>query len=150
MSHDRIPHSLPAPCIVDTGIVVNKEDMRRLLSSLGRVYYFHSLDGSIHSQGEGCILEVFADPRQSTLIANGALYLNVQSFDYLHLYTSENGESCFELVQDNRQLQLLPRSTFLEDRQMETDFDVDSLEAMVAQVLSAKWDVQLDDEDCAF
>ncbi|MBD2579584.1 hypothetical protein [Oscillatoria sp. FACHB-1406] len=150
MSHDRIPHSPPAPCIVDTGIVVNKDDMRRLLNSLSRVYYIHSLDGSVHNQGEGCILEVFADPAQSTLIANGALYLNVQSFDYLHLYLLEDGESCFELVQDNRRLQLLPQSNCLADPQMETDFDVDSLEAMVAQVLSAKWDVQFDDEDCAF
>lgn len=124
--------------------------MRRLLSSLGRVYYIHTLDNSIQSQGEGCVMEVFTDLHQSTLIANHALYLNVQSFDYLQLHCSPDGETYFDLIQDNRQLRLIPLSNPLRDQQANQDFDVDTLEAMVTQVLSAKWDVQIDDDDCPF
>jgi hypothetical protein len=150
MSHDQLPHSLPAPCIIDVGIVVNKEDMRRVLSSLGRVYYIHLLDNQVQSQGEGCVMEVFAEPNQSTLIANRALYLNVHSFDYLQIDSSPEGTTRFELIQDNRQLRLIPRSNPLQERSADRDFDVDALEAMVTQVLSAKWDVQIDDDDCPF
>ncbi|MDY6781137.1 MAG: hypothetical protein SW833_01035 [Cyanobacteriota bacterium] len=150
MSHDQLPPSLPAPCIIDVGIVVNKEDMRRVLSSLGRVYYIHLLDNQVQSQGEGCVLEVFAEPHQSTLIANRALYLNVHSFDYLQIDCSPEGATRFELIQDNRQLRLVPLSNPLQERATDRDFDVDALEAMVTQVLSAKWDVQIDDDDCPF
>jgi hypothetical protein len=150
MSHDKIPQSFPAPCIIDTGLVVNKEDIRRLLSSLHRVHYIHSLDGQVNHEGEGCILEIFCDPKQSTLIANHALYINVQSFDYLQLTQRANGESCFNLIQDNRQLCLIPLNNPLHERDAHQSLDVDALEAMVTQVLSAKWDVQIDDDDCPF
>ncbi|MDY7014523.1 MAG: hypothetical protein SVX43_13155 [Cyanobacteriota bacterium] len=150
MSHDQLPHPLPAPCIIDAGIVVNKEDMRRVLSSLGRVYYIHLLDDQVQSQGEGCVMEVFSEPHQSTLIANRTLYLNVQSFDYLELDSSPEGATRFKLIQDNRQLRLIPLSNPLQERATERDFDVDALEAMVTQVLSAKWDVQIDNDEFPF
>ena len=62
--------SLPAPCLVDTGVVVAKADMARLLSDLGRVRYRYEQDGQVTSDGEGFVLEVFNDPQQSTLVAN--------------------------------------------------------------------------------
>ncbi|MBE9115051.1 hypothetical protein IQ249_03975 [Lusitaniella coriacea LEGE 07157] len=150
MSYDQFSQSVPAPCIIDTGIVVNKDDIRRLLSSLGRVRYIHTLDDRLQNEGEGYILEVFADFNQSTLIANHALYLNIHSFDYLQLAQSPTGETHFDLIQDNRQLRLIPLSNLLQEREVEQNWDVDTLEAMVTQVLSAKWDVQIDDEDCPF
>lgn len=146
MSHDQIPHQLPAPCIIDTGTVVNKEDIRRILSHLTKVRYIHSLDGQIQSKGEGRILEVFSDPHQSTLIANHALYINAYSFDYLQLHQTPRQDTYFDLIQDNRQLRLIPLSNPLED-EAGCNLDVASLEAMVTQVLSAKWDVQLDDDE---
>jgi len=145
MSQDQIPHQLPAPCIIDTGTIVNKEDMRRLLSHLSKVRYIHSLDGQIQTEGEGRILEIFSDPHQSTLIANHALYINAHSFDYLQLHQTQQ-DSYFDLIQDNRQLRLIPLTHPLEEN-AECNLDVASLEAMVTQVLSAKWDVQLDDEE---
>ncbi|MGK7929457.1 MAG: hypothetical protein AB4290_30165 [Spirulina sp.] len=147
MSHNSLPQSLPAPCIIDSGLVVNKDDMRRLLGSLTRVYYIHSLDCQVQSQGEGYILEVFADVGQSTLIANHALYINVQSFDYLHLHQSPEQETHFDLIQDNRQLRLIPLTNPLQDRENSDNLDEVALEAMLEQVLAAKWDVQMDDED---
>lgn len=146
MSPDQSFSHLPAPCIIDNGIVVNKQDMRILLSDLTRVHYQHIWEDQIKSQGEGCILEVFADPIRATMIANKTLYLNVQSFDYLELNTNSEGETYFNLVQENRQLRLTPLSHPLQEQATRT-LNSAALEAMVTQVLSAKWDVQMDDDN---
>ena len=145
MSHNQTPHQLPAPCIIDSGIIVNKDDMRRLLNDLGRVYYVHILDDKVKSEGEGWVLEVFAHPHQSTLVVNETLYINVQSFDYLEIAQSPERKPQLNLIQDNRQLRLIPANNSLEP-ELGSGLDVATLEAMVTQVLSAKWDVQLDDE----
>jgi hypothetical protein len=150
MSHPQFQHQIPAPCIIDTGIIVNKQDMGRLLTDLGRVRYIHTLDGKLQNEGEGYVLEVFADPQRSTLIANHTLYLNVQSFDYLQLNQSPEKEVYFDLIQDNRQLRLIPLSNPLQEQSTQ-QFNAEALEAMVTQVLSAKWDVQIDDDgECPF
>ena len=149
MSHDQSSHRLPAPCIIDTGIIVNKQDIGRLLVDLGRVRYIHTLDSQLQSEGEGCVLEVFDDPQRSTLIANHALYLNVESFDYLELTQSQEQQTYFDLIQENRQLRLIPLSNSLQDQSTRT-LNAAALEAMVTQVLSAKWDVQFDDGDFCF
>lgn len=150
MSYHQSPYRLPAPCIIDTGIIINKQDIGRLLTDLSRVRYIHTLDGTVQTQGEGYVLEVFADSKRSTLIANQAIYLNVYSFDYLQLSQSPNQETYFDLVQDNRQLRLIPLSNPLQDQSSE-QLNAEALEAMVTQVLSAKWDVQIDDDgECPF
>lgn len=148
MSYDQpsAQNRLPAPCIIDSGTVINKRDMQRLLVDLSRVRYIHLRDGVPISEGEGCVLEVFADPERSTLIANHALYLNVYSFDYLQLGQSPENESWFDLMQDDRQLRLIPLSNPLDDQQSRS-LNVAALEAMVAEVLAAGWDVQIDDEE---
>jgi hypothetical protein len=150
MSHSQSSHPLPAACIIDTGIIINKQDIGRLLTDLSRVRYIHSLDGKVQNEGEGCILEVFYDPHRSTMIANHTLYLNVQSFDYLQLNQSSKNETLFDLIQDNRQLRLIPLSNPLQE-QYTQQLNADALEAMVTRVLSAKWDVQIDDDgECPF
>lgn len=148
MSHDPIPRSkrMPAPCIVDVGTVVNKQDMQRVLAALSRVRYLHTQDGILTNEGEGYVLEVFADPQRSTLIANHALYINVYSFDFLELGQSEDEEPWFDLIQDDRQLRLIPLSNPLQE-QTTHRLNVAALEAVVAEVLSASWDVQIDDEE---
>lgn len=148
MSYDPSPHrkQLPAPCIIDSGTVVNKRDMQRLLADLSRVRYLHTQEGVLISEGEGCVLEVFADPERSTLIANRALYLNVCSFDYLELGQSPEQEPWFDLIQDDRQLRLIPLSNPLQEHHNRS-LNAAALEAMVAEVLSAGWDVQIDDDE---
>jgi hypothetical protein len=148
MSYEHPPSSQRsfAPCIVDAGTIVNKQDMQRLLTDLGRVRYAHTQDGLLTSQGEGYILEVFADPQRSTLVANHALYLNVHSFDCLELGQSADQQSYFDLIQDSRILRLIPLSNPLLE-QHQRDLNVAALEAVVAEVLSANWDVQIDDEE---
>ncbi len=88
MSKEQTPRQLPAPCIIDCGIIVSKDDMKRLLNDLCHVHYIHLIDRQIESEGKGWVLEVFNHPCQSTLIANGNLYINIQSFDYLQLSQS--------------------------------------------------------------
>lgn len=138
--------SLPAPCIVDSGIVINKQDIQRLVTDLGRVRYIYRQGDDILSEGEGHILEVFADAQQSTLVTNASLYINVCSFDYLELRRSPDGEAQFDLVQDNRQLSLIPRSNPIKN-QSDRAMNVAAIEAMVAEVLSANIDMRLDDSD---
>lgn len=151
MSYDKSSHKLPAPCMIDFGTIINKDDIRRLLNDVGRVRYIHTVDGKLQSQGEGWIVEVFADPNQATLVANHKLYINVLSFDYLKMEQSSDNETCFDLIQDSRQLRLIPLSNCLLDFDAAQKLDADTLEAMVTQVLSARWDVQLDeDDDCPF
>ncbi|MGP1384479.1 MAG: hypothetical protein ACTS2F_13020 [Thainema sp.] len=148
MSYNRFPtnRSFPAPCIVDSGVVVSKRDMQRLLSDLSRVQYAYLEEDTTLSKGEGFILDVYADPCQSTLVANQTLYINVHSFDYLELTRSETGQCCFDLVQDQRRLKLIPLSNPIQDH-ANRDINTAALEAVVAEVLSANWDVCIDDDD---
>lgn len=151
MSHQSYSRHLPAPCIVSTGTIVNKSDMKRLLQDLAWVKYSHFLDGDCKSHGEGWIVEVFEDEQQSTLIVNQSLYLNLQSFDYLELKTSETGNTYFELVQENRVLRLDVAENPQQMNPIEAKSMPDgALEEMVTQVLSARWDVQMDDDHFNF
>lgn len=148
MSHDQLSGNtrLPAPCIIDTGTVVNKQDMQRLLTDLSRVRYCYRQDDTVLVEDEGFVLEVFADPHRSTLVANHTLYINVHSFDYLELKRTADQESYFDLVQEKRQLRLIPLSNPLQE-QTARSLNVAALEAVVAEVLSASWDVRIDDEE---
>lgn len=108
MSHHLPDTRIPAPCIINTGIIVNKLDIRRLLADLGRVHYIYTQEDKVLSEGEGDVMEVFANPQRSTLVANHALYLNVCSFDYLELKQSSQQETYFDLMQEGVCLRLIP------------------------------------------
>ncbi len=147
MSHHLPDTRIPAPCIINTGIIVNKLDIRRLLADLGRVHYIYTQEDKVLSEGEGDVMEVFANPQRSTLVANHALYLNICSFDYLELKQSSQQETYFDLMQEGVCLRLIPHSTPLQERRERT-FNVSAIEAMMEQVLSARWDAEIDD-DCS-
>lgn len=147
MSKEQTPRQLPAPCIIESGTIVSKDDMKRLLNDLCHVHYIHTIDEEIHSEGKGWILEVFNHNCQSTLIANGNLYINIQSFDYVQLSQSPEQETCFDLIQDNRRLRLIPIINSKPEQVAVKNIDAATIEAMVTEVLSARWDVQLDDDD---
>ncbi|XTZ20432.1 MAG: hypothetical protein ACQZ3M_02840 [cyanobacterium endosymbiont of Rhopalodia fuxianensis] len=152
MSHNHTSHPLPAPCIIDVGVIINNEDMRRVLNDLIRVHYIHTLDEEVQNEGDGWVVEVFSHPQQGTIIANHSLYLNVQSFDYLQLHRSPTQKTYFDLMQDHRCLRLIPITHSSKTLELDSSLDVATLEAMVTQVLAAKSDVQLDnnDDDCPF
>ncbi len=135
-----------APCIIDRGILYQKQDMQRLLKDLGHVRYIHRYEDKTLGEGEGCIVEVFADAQRATMVANHTLYLNMCSFDYLELLPSPDGGSYFDLVQDGCRLRLVPLSSPM-DRPLTGAFDTATLEVMMAEVLSANLDAQLDDDE---
>ncbi len=143
MNHNSSSH-LPAPCIVDNGLVVHKVDMLRLLKGLRHVRYIHRQDNEITSTGIGCVVEAFSDPNQATLVANHNIYLNVHSFDYIELLTHKD-ETTFALVQDNRCLCLTP-IVKAANRYAARDIDAAALEAIVTEALSASWDASIDDD----
>ncbi|WP_026100258.1 hypothetical protein [Fortiea contorta] len=145
MSHHLPDARIPAPCIVNTGIIVNKLDMRRLLADLGRVHYIYTQESQLLSEGDGDVMEVFANPQRSTVVANHTLYLNLYSFDYLELKQSPQQETHFDLVQEGFCLRLIPLSTPLQERR-DRNLNVNAIEAMMEQVLSARWDAEMDDE----
>jgi hypothetical protein len=147
MNQNPRQQSIPAPCIIDTGTIVNKDDIKRLLNDLSHVRYLHTIDNKIQSDGKGWVLEVFSDPYQSTLIANGNLYLNIQSFDCLQLSKSLEQDTCFDLIQDNRCLRLIPLSNYYQEKNSESSLDAATIEAMMSDVLSARLDVQFDDDE---
>ena len=149
MSSKNFNQRVSVPCIIDNGIIVNKRDMQRLLIDLGRVSYVHTQDGHIQSQGEGYILEVFADHQRSTLVANHSIYLNVLSFDYLELGKSPNQETYFDLINEGRKLRLIPLTNPLQEA-ASRNINAAAFDAVMDQVLSSNWDLQLDDDDCPF
>jgi len=137
---------LPAPCIVNNGTLVNPQDIQRLLRDLSRVRYIYIEDEKQQSEGVGYLKEVFSDPHHSTLIANCTIYLNLDSFDYLELQQASSGESYFDLVQSDRKLRLIPLSNPLK-KQTSDRLEAAAIEAMMAEVLAANWDVQIDDDE---
>jgi len=144
MNHKK--HSaLPAPCLVENGIVVHKADIQRLLKGLRHVKYIHRQNKEITNEGEGRVMEVFCDPTQATLIANRSLYINIHSFDYAEMITSPGKETTIALVQDERCLCLTPTDNAHEAPAC-GQLDAATLEAIVTEALSASWDASLDDD----
>ena len=146
MNHERVSNlSIPAPCLVDSGVVVNKSDMLRLLQDVGQVRYRHYQDDDLLAEGGGFVMEVFADTQQATLVANHTLYLNVYSFDFLEMGKIDSDQGYFDLVQDNRRLRLLPIYDPVQD-QIAQSASTSAFEAMVVDALTARWDACIDDE----
>lgn len=135
----------PAPCIIDTGIIVNKRDMQKVLADLDRVRYLHIQGGKPLSRGEGYVVEVFADPHHATIVTNHSLYLNVNSFDCLELKQGVKSQTYFDLVQEGRILRLVPLTSPLKDESADPNMNSATLEAALAQVIAAKLDAQLDE-----
>jgi hypothetical protein len=146
MNHERATNlSIPAPCLIDNGVVVNKTDMLRLLQDLGQVRYRHLQDEVAIAEGHGLVMEVFADNQQATLVANHTLYINVYSFDCLEIGNTDIDGNYFDLVQDSRRLRLMPLSDPLHEH-ITRSLNTATLEVMVADALSASWDACLDDD----
>ncbi|MGA7954400.1 MAG: hypothetical protein WCA07_12865 [Gloeobacterales cyanobacterium] len=140
-----------ALCIIDVGIILNKRDMVRLLEDLSRVRYQELCGGNLRKKGDGYIMEVYDDPSCSTLVANQTLYLNVSSFEYLELGQCSSSEEpglerpCFDLVQGDRVLRLIPLTNPLEEQERSRkNSHLDSaIEDVLLDVALPDWD----DED---
>ncbi len=132
-----------APCIVSSGIVVNRCDIHRLLCDLGQVRYFDVVDDAVVTSGTGYIMEVFSDSQCATVAIGRTLYINVCSFDYLQLSTDLEQQVTFDLVQESRTLRLMPISSSI-DGDLLSNHDAHALEEAVAEVLAASFDAHAD------
>jgi hypothetical protein len=130
---------------VETGILVDKRDMHRLLRDLGAVRYAFFQDGGMVNQGEGAVVEVYCEGQSATMVTRGSLYLNVMSFDGLQLGQSSEG-SFFDLLMDDRMLRLIPM-TDAASHCSGLGIDRAALDAVVADVLSGGWENGLEDDD---
>ena len=139
----------PAPCIVHEGILASRLDMKRVLADLCNVRYAYQTEDDAPYEGEGYIMDVFAHPQSSTIVANHAIYINLLSFDYLQIARPPGDETRFTLVGEGRRLQLVPLSNPMKE-QSDRTLQVSALEAVVAEVLSAKLDAQMDDDELAW
>lgn len=97
-----------APCIVGEGTLFNKRDMIRALETVENVTYLDIVDERIVSGGDGIVLRVFSNKENATLILNGALFINVSSFNYLHFGPDKEGRATLDLVNNSRILRLIP------------------------------------------
>lgn len=138
----QTPLTAKAPCIVDVGTVIHKPDIYRLLADVSYVRYVDLEDGEVRARGEGYVMEVFANSRAATLVANQKLYINLCSFDYLRLDATAEQQTIFDLVRDDRVLRLIPLAKPATEPAA-TAADVKALEAAIADALEAKWDVEL-------
>src|SRR3990167_7695516 len=87
-------------CLVDYGIVYSKRDMIRILRDLDRVDYIDLIDNVTVAQGEGYIVEVYANSYDSTIVFNHRLHINVNSFDLLKMKSTPG--KLVELVSGHR------------------------------------------------
>jgi hypothetical protein len=105
------------PCIVDEGLLANRQDMIRVLRDLGHVKYSDIREGAVRGQGEGYIFSVFTNPNRATVFVNKRLYINVNSFNYLQLSKLDDGSAAIDLVDDVRTVRLVPVTDPLTERQ---------------------------------
>lgn len=105
------------PCIVDEGIISNRQDMLRVLRDLGHVRYTDLYEDRERSSGEGYVMRVFAKDDGATIFVNKRLYINVNGFDYLRLSRTEDENAAIDLVDDRRTVRLVPLTDPITDRQ---------------------------------
>jgi hypothetical protein len=101
-----------APCFIENGTVSGIRDMARVLRMLDRVRYSYSVDGRAMSEGTAALIDLMCDEEDSsTILVNGCLFLNVESFTHLTFSTAHDGSCTFRLVGAGTTLQLTPLDT---------------------------------------
>ncbi|RJQ54568.1 MAG: hypothetical protein C4521_04170 [Actinobacteria bacterium] len=94
------------PCIINEGTVFRKKDMLRALETLETVRFEQVVDGRMISAGQAIIAAVFASRGSATLLVNGYLYININSFDYVRFYINRTGQTVVELPSESMTLKL--------------------------------------------
>lgn len=128
-------------CLVDYGLVYSKRDMIRILRDLDRVEYFDLIDNSIVAQGEGYVIEVYANSFDSTLIFNNRLHINVNGFDFLKIKTDPR--KVIELISGHRIVKLVPLTNVLKTNQAAIEEEIDEQRIALASQLACDNEVDL-------
>ncbi|MBI1858176.1 MAG: hypothetical protein HYR97_03580 [Candidatus Melainabacteria bacterium] len=130
------------PCLVEYGTIYSKRDMIRVLRDLDRVEYFDLIDDSIVAQGEGYVIEVYANSNDSTLVFNNRLHINVNGFEYLKLKTHPKKEIL--LYSGHRAIRLKPLTNILNsDGNASIEEEIDEQRIALASQLACDNEVDL-------
>lgn len=102
-----------APCLIGEGTITEPRDMIRALETLEGLRYTYTVDGVVMAEGTAALVKLMADDESATLLVNGCLFLNTESFRYLTFSRpeEEGGEWVFELHGDGSLLRLVPEDS---------------------------------------
>ncbi len=128
-------------CLVEQGIIYSKRDMIRILRDLDRVLYLDLIDNASVANGEGYVVEVYANSFDSTLVFNNRLHINVNSFDFLKITTQP--EKLVELISGHRVIKLRPLTNILQANQSRIEEEIDEQRIAIASQLACDDEVNL-------
>ncbi len=128
-------------CLVEQGIIYSKRDMIRILRDLDRVCYTDLIDNLSVAQGEGYVVEVYANSFDSTLVFNNRLHINVNSFDFLKITTQP--DKLVELISGHRVIKLRPLTNILQANQSRIEEEIDEQRIAIASQLACDNEVDL-------
>ena len=128
-------------CLVETGIIYSKRDMIRILRDLDRVLYIDLIDNASVANGEGYVVEVYANSFDSTLVFNNRLHINVNSFDFLKITTQP--DRLVELISGHRVIKLRPLTNILQANQSRIEEEIDEQRVVIANQLALDDEVNL-------
>ena len=128
-------------CLVESGIVYSKRDMIRILRDLDHVEYVDLVDNVIVAQGQGYVIEVYANGFDSTLVFNHRLHINVNGFDFLKLRSNPKKE--VELVSGHRIIKLTPLTNILKANQSQIEEEIDEQRLALSSQLACDNEVDL-------
>ena len=130
-------------CLVNYGIVYSKRDMIRVLRDLDRVEYIDLIDGNAVAQGEGYVVEVYANSYDSTIVFNNRLHINVNGFDFLKIETAT--DRTVELISGHRIIKLKSLTNILTAHQAATiEEEIDEQRVAIASQLACDNEVDID------
>lgn len=129
-------------CLVDYGIVYSKRDMIRILRDLDRVEYVDLIDSLAVAQGEGYVVEVYANVYDSTIVFNHRLHINVNGFDFLKIRS--NPDKTVELISGHRIIKLKPLTNILKTNQSSIEEEIDEQRIAIASQLACDNEVDID------
>ena len=128
-------------CLVESGIVYSKRDMIRILRDLDHVEYVDLVDSIIVAQGQGYVIEVYANSFDSTLVFNNRLHINVNGFDFLKLRSNPKKE--VELISGHRIIKLTPLTNILKANRSQIEEEIDEQRLALSSQLACDNEVDL-------
>lgn len=128
-------------CLVNSGIVYSKRDMIRILRDLDRVQYLDLIDNVAAAQGEGYVIDVYANAYDSTLVFNHRLHINVNGFDFLKI--SSSPKKIVELISGHRVIKLKPLTCILKANHAAIEEEIDEQREVLRSQLACDNEVDL-------
>ncbi len=129
-------------CLVNYGTVYSKRDMIRILRDLDQVEYSDFIDDTAVAQGEGYVVEVYANSYDSTIVFNHRLHINVNGFDFLKIATSS--DKTVELVSGHRIIKLKSLTNILTTNQATVEEEIDEQRIAIASQLACDNEIDID------